>query len=126
RHGDARGTAVHYSEPSGYFEATVREAADLPPLNEEDPALVAVHREVRERAAELGQKSVLPTEVVQQVRQGVADPGALADLVAGHLDIQSAERQQLLETLAVEDRLRRVLVHVQRQIAVLDAQEDIK
>src|SRR6266704_5397114 len=106
--------------------ATVRETPDLAPLNEKDAAFVALHREVRERAAELGQKSGLPTEVVQQVLQGVADPGALADLVAGHLDIQSAERQQLLETLALEDRLRRVLVHVQRQIAVLDAQEDIK
>src|SRR6266571_3911517 len=98
-HGEARGTSVHYSETNGYLEATVRETPDLPPLNEKDAAFVALHREVRERAA---------------------------DLVAGHLDIQSAERQQLLETLAVEDRLRRVLVHVQRQIAVLDAQEDIK
>ena len=125
-HGETRGTAVHYTETNGYFEATVREAADLPPINEKDPAFVALHREVRERAAELGQKSGLPAEVVQQVLQGVENPGALADLVAGHLDIQSLERQQLLETLAVEDRLRRVLVHVQRQIAVLDAQEDIK
>ncbi|PYP56542.1 MAG: endopeptidase La [Gemmatimonadetes bacterium] len=125
-HGDSRGTAVHYSETNGYLEATVRETSDLPPLNDKDPAFVALHREVRERAAELGQKSGLPTEVVQQVLQGVSDPGALADLVAGHLDIQSLERQQLLETLAVEDRLRRVLVHVQRQIAVVDAQEDIK
>jgi len=125
-HGDSRGTAVHYSETNGYLEATVRETSDLPPLNDKDPAFVALHREVRERAAELGQKAGLPTEVVQQVLQGVTDPGALADLVAGHLDIQSLERQQLLETLAVEDRLRRVLVHVQRQIAVVDAQEDIK
>ena len=125
-HGEGRGTAVHYTETNGYLEATVREAGDLPPLNEKDPAFVALHREVRERAAELGQKSGLPNEVVQQVLQGVSDPGALSDLVAGHLDIQSLERQQLLETLAVEDRLRRVLVHVQRQIAVLDAQEDIK
>ncbi len=125
-HGEARGIAVHYTETAGYLEATVREAADLPPLNERDPAFVALHREVRERAAELGKKSGLPAEVVQQVLEGVSDPGALADLVAGHLDIQSVERQQLLETLAVEDRLRRVLVHVQRQIAVLDAQEDIK
>src|SRR5216117_905211 len=125
-HGDSRGTAVHYSETNGYLEATVRETSDLPPLNDKDPAFVALHREVRERAAELGQKSGLPTEVIQQVLQGVSDPGALADLVAGHLDIQSLERQQLLETFAVEDRLRRVLVHVQRQIAVLDAQEDIK
>src|SRR6266516_1851400 len=125
-HGEARGTSVHYSETNGYLEATVRETPDLAPLNEKDAAFVALHREVRERAAELGQKSGLPTEVVQQVPEGVAAPGALADLVAGHLDIQSAERQQLLETLAVEDRLRRVIVHVQRQIAVLDAQEDIK
>ena len=125
-HGDTRGTAVHYTETNGYLEATVRETPDLAPLNEKDPAFVALHREVRERAAELGQKSGLPTEVVQQVLQGVSDPGALSDLVAGHLDIQSLERQQLLETFAVEDRLRRVLVHVQRQIAVLDAQEDIK
>src|SRR5213075_2464788 len=125
-HGESRGTAVHYSETNGYLEATVREAEDLAPLNEKDPAFVALHREVRERAAELGQKSGLPNEVVQQVLQGVTDPGALADLVAGHLDIQSSERQQLLETIPVEDRLRRVLVHVQRQIAVLDAQEDIK
>src|SRR5256885_5467448 len=32
----------------------------------------------------------------------------------------------LLETLGVEDRLRRVLVHVQRQIQLMDAQEEIK
>ena len=32
----------------------------------------------------------------------------------------------MLETLEVEERLRRVLVHVQRQIGVLDAQEHIK
>src|SRR4051812_27062159 len=125
-HGEGRGIAVHYNENNGYLEATVREAADQAAIKEKDPAFVALHREVRERAAELGQKSGLPNDVVQQVLQGVSDPGALADLVAGHLDIQSAERQQLLETLAVEDRLRRVLVHVQRQIAVLDAQEDIK
>src|SRR5207249_1693105 len=80
----------------------------------------------RERAGELGQKSALPEEVVRQVLEGVTDPGKLADLVAGYLEIDAAERQALLETLSVEERLRRVLVHVQRQIGVLDAQEQIK
>src|SRR2546430_17472795 len=47
-----------------------------------------------------------------------SEPGRLADLVAGYLEIQPAERQGLLETLSVEDRLRRVLIHVQRQIGV--------
>ena len=96
------------------------------PLNPEDPAFVALHREARARAAELGQKSGLPDEVVQQVLAGVNEPGRFADLVAGYIEITPAQRQILLETLSVEERLRRVLVHVQRQIGVLDAQEDIK
>jgi ATP-dependent Lon protease len=125
-HGEVRGTALHYQETGGHLGAVVRELADLPPLNPDDAAFVALHREARERAAELGQKSGLPDDVVKQVLEGVTDAGRLADLVAGYLDIKPAERQQLLETLAVEDRLRRVLVHVQRQIAVVDAQEDIK
>ena len=125
-HGEQRAAALHYVESGRYIEAVVREVADLPPLRLDDPAFVALHREARERAAELGQKSGLPEEVVRQVLEGVSDPGRLADLVAGYLEIAPGERQALLETLAVEDRLRRVLVHVQRQIGVLDAQEHIK
>src|SRR5256714_1795746 len=125
-HGENRATALHYSENGRYLEAVVREVEDLPPLNADDPAFVGLHREARERAAELGQKTGLPEEVVRQVLEGVADAGRLADLVAGYLEIPPAERQGLLETLSVEDRLRRVLVHVQRQIGVLDAQEQIK
>jgi ATP-dependent Lon protease len=125
-HGEARGTAIHYTESNGHLEAVVRELADLPPLNPEDAAFIALHREARQRAAELGEKSGLPEDVVKQVLEGVSEPGRLADLVAGYLDIKPLERQQLLEMLPVEDRLRRVLVHVQRQIAVADAQDDIK
>src|SRR6184192_2444067 len=124
--GETRAAALHYSENGRYLEAAVREVDDLPPLSSEDAAFVGLHREARERAAELGQKSGLPEEVVRQVLEGVADPGRLADLVAGYLEIPPAERQGLLETLSVEDRLRRVLVHVQRQIGVLNAQEQIK
>ncbi len=56
----------------------------------------------------------------------MTDPGRFADLVAGYLELPAAERQALLETLAVEERLRRVLVHVQRQIGMLNAQAEIK
>jgi ATP-dependent Lon protease len=96
------------------------------PLDPQDPAFMALHREARERAAELGKKLGLPEETVNQVLAEVDQPGRLADLAAGYIDIPPAERQALLETLAVEDRLRRVLVHVQRQIDVISAQEDIQ
>jgi len=124
--GERRGIAMHVGEKDGYLEAIVREAEELPPLNPDDTAFLALHREVRQRAAELGHKSGLPDEVVQQVLSSTDDPGRFADLVAGYIDISAHQRQALLETLSVEERLRRVLVHVQRQIAVLEAQEDIK
>ena len=125
-HGEKRGIAIHYSDKDGYLQSVVREAEEMLPLSPEDPAFVALHREARARAAELGQKSGLPDEVVQQVLAGVNEAGKFADLVAGYIDITPAQRQMLLETLSVEERLRRVLVHMQRQIGVLDAQEDIK
>ena len=125
-HGERRGIAIHYTDKEGYLQAVVREAEEMLPLNLEDPAFVALHREARARAAELGQKSGLPDEVVQQVLAGVNEAGKFADLVAGYIDIAPAHRQVLLETLGVEERLRKVLVHVQRQIGVVDAQEDIK
>ncbi|HET9514306.1 MAG TPA: LON peptidase substrate-binding domain-containing protein, partial [Gemmatimonadales bacterium] len=125
-HGEQRGIAMHVSEHEGYLQAIVRDAEELPPINAEDPAFVALYREVRTRAGELGQKSGLPEEVVQQVLSGVTDPSRFADLVSGYIDITPSQRQALLETLSVEERLRRVLVHMQRQISVLDAQEEIK
>ena len=102
-HGEKRGIAMHYSEKDGYLQTIVREAEEMQPLALEDPAFVALYREARGRAGELGQKSGLPEEVVQQVLAGVNDPGKFADLIAGYIDITPAQRQMLLETLSVED-----------------------
>jgi ATP-dependent Lon protease len=124
--GEFRASAVHVTERDGYLETVVREVEDQPPPDASDAAFLALYKEARERASELGQKSGLPEEMVQQVLASVTEAGRFADLVAGYLDLKPGERQALLETLSVEDRLRRVLIHVQRQIAVSDAQEDIK
>ncbi len=124
--GDNRAIVLQYNEVSGYLEAVVQDAPDLPPINPDDAAFVALHKEVRERAAELGIKTGLPQDVVKQVLEGVEDAGRFADLVSGYLEIPATDRQALLETRGVEERLRRVLIHVQRQLELLDAQEDIK
>ncbi len=126
-HGQQRGTAVRYEQhAAGYMQATVRELAEVPPSDGGDPAFQALYREARLRAGELGQKSGLPDETVKQVLAGIEEPGRLADLVSGYLDVPHQERQRLLEALSVEERLRRILIHVQRQIDVLDAQADLK
>jgi ATP-dependent Lon protease len=125
-HGEHRGIAMRITEKNGHLEAVVREAEEMMPLDANDPAFVALFREARERASELAKKSGLPEEVVHGVLEGVTEPGRLADLVAAYTEGTQPQRQMLLETLSVEERLRRVLVHVQRQLSVLEAQEDIK
>ncbi len=124
--GEQRATALQYGAADGYLNAIVVPAEEMQPANLEDPAFVALHKETRERAAELGERRGLPEEVVHQVLDSVTDSGRFADLVAGYIELPVAEKQGLLETLSVEERLRRVLVHVQRQIGLLEAQEDIK
>jgi ATP-dependent Lon protease len=124
--GVERGIATRVSSVDGYLVAAVSPAQEIPPLDPKDPLFTALHREVRERAAELAKKRGLPDEAVDQMLAQITEPGRLADLVAGYLEIPVAERQGLLEALAVEDRLRRVLIQVTRQIDVLAAQEDIQ
>jgi ATP-dependent Lon protease len=124
--GEQRATSLQYNTTEGFLSAVVMPVDEMKPLNENDPSFVALHKELRERAAELGERRGLPEEVVHQVLDAVTDPGRFADLVAGYIELPPAEKQGLLETLSVVERLRRVLVHVQKQIGMLEMQEEIK
>ena len=124
--GERRGIALRVAEKGGYLASTTLPAEDQSPSDPDDAAFVALLRETRERALELAKKAGLPEEIAREVLSLAADPGRLADLVAAYAELPTAERQALLETLSVEERLRKALVHVQRQLAVLDAQEEIQ
>src|SRR6185437_4007996 len=124
--GEQRATSLQYSTTEGYLSEVVMPVDEMKPANENDPAFVALNKELRERAAELGERRGLPEEVVHQVLDAVTDPGRFADLVAGYIELQPPEKQGLLETLSVDERLRRVLVHVQKQIGMLEMQDEIK
>jgi ATP-dependent Lon protease len=133
-HGDQRAMALHFNgvEKEGEEQhelglvASVRPMEDLEPVNEEDPAFVALYRELRERSAELGKRRGIPPEMLQQFLEGVRQPGPFADLVAFYVEVPTDAKQKLLETLSVEERLRSLLVIVQRQLALMEAQEDIQ
>ncbi len=124
--GEQRATALQYTTTDGFLSAVIVPAEEMTPQTENDPAFTALQKETRERAAELGERRGLPEEVVHQVLDSVTEPGRFADLVAGYIELPVPEKQGLLETLSVEERMRRILVHVQRQVGLLEAQEDIK
>ena len=120
-----RGILLRTDEEEEHLVATVSPAEELLPVDPKDLAFVALDEELRNRAAELGARSGIPSDVITKTLRAVPDSGRLADLVAGHLELPANDHQSLLETLAVEERMRRVLTLVQRRIKVLDAQEDI-
>src|SRR5207302_21552 len=108
-HGENRATALHYSENGRYLEAIVREVEDLPPLNPGDPAFVGLHREARGRAAELGQKSGLPEDVVRQVLEEENEVVEVDELRKrlGALDLPEAAQKEVERELQRLERANR-------------------
>nr|PZN27819.1 MAG: hypothetical protein DIU78_04195 [Pseudomonadota bacterium] len=123
--GEQRAAAVSYL-PGPYLRAVVVPVQTMPPVDPNDPTFLALYRETRERAVELGRLRGLSEEALQNLLESITDPSAFADFVANYLDLPVGEKQHLLEALAVESRLRRVLLHVQRELELLRAQQEIK
>ncbi|MCA8960455.1 MAG: LON peptidase substrate-binding domain-containing protein, partial [Planctomycetes bacterium] len=125
-----RAEAIEFHRTEKGLEATIRpvpEAVlpDEPRTPEQDTEATALEAELRERALELAGKSGLPEPIVRQALVSVTSLGALADLVASYLDIESNDKQELIETLSVRDRVRRVLLHVERWLEIRGAREAI-
>ncbi len=125
--GERRGIAVRISETSGgHLQAIVRDTEEMLPLDAEDPAFIALYREVRERAGELGEKTGLPEEVVEQVLENVTDAGPLRR-PRGGLPRDAHRRPPEAPRDAVGRGAPAPRAGpVQRQIDVLEAQEAIK
>ena len=125
--GDRRAQVLSYEKRGkAMLAAIVMDLKRIPPRSEKDPAFQALDRELRDRAAGLGTRRGVPAESLNQLIQGVDEPGAFADLVAFYLDLQTAEKQRLLEVLDDEDRMRQALVAVERELVRLSAQEEIQ
>ena len=125
--GEGRAQALTYlREGEAMLQANLLTMERQAPTDLEDPALQALDGELRERAAELGTRRGVPVEALNQLIQGVDDPGAFADLVAFYLELPTEDKQQLLEILGDEERMRAALVAVERELARIDAQEDIQ
>ncbi len=93
--------------------------------DERSPAIDARFATLKERALEvLKLVSGAPQSLVMTV-VNMEEPGQLADLVAFLTDLESAEKQEVLETIALEPRLDRVLNFINYRLEVLKLTHDI-
>src|SRR6266568_1146806 len=81
--------------------------------------------QLKERALEvLGLLPQAPQELVAGI-QAISSPGALADLVAGVMDIEVPEKQALLETVDLQKRMDGVLEQLAHRLQVLKLSREI-
>ncbi len=61
----------------------------------------------------------LPDEL-QSLTSAVQEPGVFADLVAAHIPMATAEKQEILEILPIRERLRKLVEFLGREVRVLE------
>ncbi|MEO5377802.1 MAG: endopeptidase La [Magnetococcus sp. DMHC-6] len=58
--------------------------------------------------------------------QSVEDPDRLADIAAAHLSMKVSDKQEILETLVVTERLERLFVAIEQEIDVLQVEKRVR
>ncbi|SHG65040.1 ATP-dependent proteinase. Serine peptidase. MEROPS family S16 [Cognatiyoonia sediminum] len=121
--GRSRVRITEFVDNPNFFEATAESLEELPGNLEEVDALVRSVANEFERYAKV--KKNIPEEAMAAVGE-TTEANKLADLVAGHLGIEVDQKQELLETLSVTDRLEKVFGLMQGEMSVLQVEKKIK
>jgi ATP-dependent Lon protease len=121
--GNARAEINSFIDNPKFFQAH----AEVLPESDSDPhELEALGRAVVtqfEQYVKLNKK--VPPEVLVSLSQ-IDDPSKLADTVAAHLTLKIADKQELLETASLADRLERLYGFMESEISVLQVEKRIR
>ncbi len=121
--GKTRVKITEFLTNPSFFEA---HAEVLNELDGDKAAAAAMIRAVGDEFERYSKvKKNIPEEALSAVAE-TTEPARLADLVAGHLGIEVAPKQALLETLDVAERLEKVYGHMQGELSVLQVEKKIK
>src|ERR1700688_2825723 len=121
--GAARARVTKYTDREEYYEAEAVVLADTAGERVEAEALARSVVTEFEGYVKLNKK--VSPEVVGVVQQ-IDDYGRIADTVASHLAVKIADKQGILETASVSERLEKVLGLMESEISVLQGEERIR
>jgi len=118
-----RAEAVELIKKDGVFFATVRVLKELHRDDAETEALMRECLDLFATVVEKGQKA--PPEALQAAML-TEESGHLADLIAHHLALKPAQKQQVLEALDAQERLRFVHGLLVREKALVEYQINLR
>ena len=121
--GVQRAKALRYTDRSEYFEADAIVLDDA--LGERVEAEALARSVVTEFEGYVKLNKKVSPEVVGVVQQ-IEDYAKLADTVASHLAVKIPDKQAILETTSVPERLEKVLGLMESEISVLQVEKRIR
>lgn len=121
--GKARVRITEYHENDQFFEASAEYLTEMPGDEDTTEAVVRTVSAEFERYAKI--KKNIPEEALAAVSD-TEESAKLADLVSGHLGVDVAQKQELLETLSVVARLEKVYGLMQGEMSVMKVERKIK
>jgi ATP-dependent Lon protease len=121
--GTERALIETVSERHGALDATAQSVVEAPIGAEEADALVRAAMRLFEQYVNLGKK--VPTEVLSAL-SGIDEPGRLADTMAAHMSLELAQKQDVLEVLAVRERIEHLMSLMESEIELFQVEKRIR
>jgi ATP-dependent Lon protease len=121
--GGQRARILRFAENDAFFQAYAETIEEKPGAQQELEALARTAVSQFEQYIKLNKK--IPPEVLVSINQ-IEDPSKLADTLASHLALKIPEKQELLETETVSERLEKVFGYMESEIGVLQVEKRIR
>ena len=121
--GQSRVQINEYLDNENFFEARAEYLVEVSGDEEITKALVKSVSEEFEKYAKI--RKNIPEEALSAVSE-TTEAAKLADLVSGHLGIEVEQKQELLETLSISERLEKLYGLMQGEMSVLKVEKKIK
>ena len=121
--GQARARITSFIDNPRFFQVRAELLSDRPSDPREIEALVRAVTGQFEQYIKLNKK--VPPEVLVSLQQ-IDDPSKLADTIAAHLSLKIPDKQELLETTSLSERLERLYGFMEGEISVLQVEKRIR
>src|SRR5246127_4685069 len=121
--GGQRSRIQRFADNQSFFQAFAETIEEKTGEQQEIEALSRTVVSQFEQYIKLNKK--IPPEVLVSINQ-IDDSGKLADTVASHLALKIPEKQELLETELVSERLEKVFGYMEGEIGVLQVEKRIR
>src|ERR1700732_251699 len=121
--GGQRARILRFAENESFFQAYAETIEEKLGEQQELEALARTAVSQFEQYIKLNKK--IPPEVLVSINQ-IEDPSKLADTLASHLALKIPEKQELLETETVSERLEKGFGYMESEIGVLQVEKRIR